>query len=242
MAFLRSLAAVLLLAAVGCSTGCAPPAPDLSPPEGWQAEGDRWWRVGVDTTGRFRDLETLGAMGIERQVLTYAADGRSAAGVGHRQVVRAVKQSLIRLYRNEPEVVDSLFEHVVAPKIALADFTGPLQPEVEALKRKGYKMLGSLFKEPRAALRLGTDVPVSYPDSLRALGVAGSVKMQVQLDAEGLPQTVQLLEGIHPVLDHIALTATTQMRWRPAYLMRKGNWKPIPAWVRFNVRFATGTR
>lgn len=214
---LRPLLCSLLLLLLLAPTACAPAEPDVpaGPPEGWQAEGDRWWRAGVDTARAFRNLEDLGQMGV--------AEGSSFE--------LAVKNSLIELFRNDPERIDSLFARFVAPKLAGGG-------DVEAFKREGYGALRTQFREPRTAKALGADIPVPYPDSLRQKQVSGAVRTQVYLDAEGQPQAVEVLEGVHPVLDAIALRATTEMRWSPAYHFRNGSWQAQPAWVRFNVRFA----
>ncbi len=226
------LAALLLLAA-GCE---AEEKADLALPSGWEQSGARAWRPAVDTTRAFRPLESLREMQIAGTDGTVLVPGRG--GVVESQVVQAVKRSLLPLYRNEPQIVDSLFDRFVLPELRQNPLqTGAAKPYVEQYRRRGYELIRSHFREPLAATRLGTDVPVVYPDSLSENGVAGSVRMQVFLDDEGVPQAIQLLEGVHPVLDAVALRATTEMRWRPAYLLRKGSWHAIPAWVRFNVAF-----
>lgn len=239
----------LLWMAAFLFAGCIQePGVAFGPPEGWQAAPAaqeagavprRWWQAGVDTSRAFRRLETLQEMGVDHRGLTYAAGVSVAAqgDVARPHFIEAVKRSLIRLYRNEPEVVDSLFERFVTPKIEAADLAGNTSEEVERFKREGYRLIGNNFQEPRTALRIGTDVPIAYPDSLREREVGGSVRTQVYLDAEGHPQAIELLEGVHPVLDQIAMEATARMRWRPAYLMRNGNWRPVPSWVRFNITF-----
>jgi outer membrane biosynthesis protein TonB len=71
--------------------------------------------------------------------------------------------------------------------------------------------------------------------------VAGTVRIQVYINEEGEPLTLQLLESVDPDLDGIAMRAMTQMRWRPTYTMRKGRWVAIPAWARLGVPFGEGT-
>ncbi len=242
---LRGLIVALLALVVwgpGCGSTYTP-----GPPEGWVGTGGettplRWWQAGVDTTGLFRDLETLPGMGIPEPTRTYSASGqlvRDAASF-EPAFAYAVKRSLIRLYRNQPEVVDSLFEAHVVPLIREADLQDgtALREQVETFKRTGYDALRKHFREARTLLRLGEDVPVVYPDSLREKGIGGDVRVQAYLDEEGVPQAIELIEGVHPVLDDLAMRATTQMRWQPAYLLQKGQWRPIPSWVRFRVRFA----
>jgi TonB family protein len=201
---------------------------EVGPPAGWEGTLTQWWKVDSDSAGLFRDLETLEAMGVS--TVQPLEEGRD-------RLAMAVKRSLIRLYRNGPEVVDSLFERAVTPRIRQATLSGSFQDQVEHFKKEGYRLIGNQFQEPRAALQLGKDVPVAYPDSLRRRHVEGRVQVQVRLDEQGNPRSVELIEGVHPVLDAIALRATTQMRWRPAYLMRSGNWRPVSSWVRFGLSF-----
>ena len=214
-----ALFVLALLTGIGLA-GCSGGAGGIpEPPEGWQHVDGRWWRAGVDTTQAFRDLSGAEAMGI--------TSGASAS------LTAAVQRELLPLYRNQPEVIDSLFERHVAEKLAEGE------GDVEEWKRRAYSSLRKNFREPLIATHLGSDIPVPYPDSLRSRGVTGKVTMQVRLDAEGRPQAIELIEPVHPALDAIAMQATTQMKWRPAYVMRNGRWRAIPSWVRFSVNFRT---
>lgn len=233
---ITSTAAVLSFAA------CRPePQAPAGPPEGWATDGDRWWRSSADTAAAFRDLETLQSMQVKGADLTYSADLALARdrGTATRQLARAVKVSLLPVLRNEPEVVDSLFERFVVPRIEEANFSRSPDDLVEQYKKEGYRILARHFREPRATKRLGTDVPITYPDSLREAGVTGRVKMQVRVDTAGAPVAVELLQSVHPVLDTIAMRAVTEARWQPAYLLRVGKSDPIPAWVRLDLNFQT---
>jgi len=231
---------VLILLGV-CVAGCIQEAVrETGLPEGWQGDAVRWWHSGADTVGVFRDLETLAAMNVSGSEVTYVASSQMAdQRASQRQwFERAVKQSLIRLYRNHPEVVDSLFERHVAPMLQEVTLSGNPQEEVQTFKQKGYAFLHrNYFQAPQTALQIGRDIEVPYPDELRKRQVAGTVRTQAYLNAEGEPLAVELLEGVDSELDAIAMRAVTQMRWRPAYLMRKGRWVPIAAWVRFTVKF-----
>lgn len=222
--------ALLLLSACGQSNQEFEPGP----PAGWQGEDGRWWQEGVDTSLAFRDMESFESMGVD-EMPTFAESGRISRGA----VAQSVKQSLINLYRNEPEVIDSLFIAHVVPDIRDAQLTSATE-DVDRLKKEGYRTLGRVFQEPRTSRRLGEDIQVAYPDSLRRAGVSGRVRMQVYIDEEGEPRAIKLIESVHPVLDDIAMKATTEMRWRPAYLLRRGNWNEIPSWSRFNINFASG--
>ncbi|MFK7847149.1 MAG: energy transducer TonB [Rhodothermales bacterium] len=221
--------------------GCTSEEPfEFGPPVEWEGVETTWWKIGQDTTHLFRDLETLEDMkvaGADDVYLTNAA--LTASRDARKQFAKAVKRSLIRMYRNEPAVVDSLFEKFLVPKIEEVKFTSDPVKDVETFKKTSYKLLSRHFREPRTRLDLGTDVIVVYPDSIRMQGIEGSVKLQVYLDDEGNPLTVELVDSVHPVLDQLALVATTEMRWLPAYVEHKRDWKPIPSWTRFRITFKT---
>ncbi len=221
--------------------GCSSQEPfNYGPPQDWEGIETTWWKAGQDTTGMFRDLETLESMEVTGSGDLYLANSGMTTGKDARnQFSKAVKRSLIRMYRNEPAIVDSLFEKFLAPKIQDVQFTNDPAKDVEDFKKRSYKLLSRHFREPRSRLELGTDVIVVYPDSIRQQGIQGSVKLQVFLDDEGNPLSVELVEGVHPVLDQLALVATTEMRWLPAYVEKKRDWDPIPSWTRFRITFKT---
>lgn len=236
---IKRLLRLLLFLVVVFLVGCAPEeTAETGPPDGWQAEGTRWWRTDVDTTGSFRDLETLdsmGALGADAQYL--ATPNLAQQRTSQRQwFKRAVKQSLIPLYRNQPEIVDSLFERHVTPMLEEVTLSTNPRAEVERLKRKSYQFLHkNYFQAPQTKLEIGSDIEL--PDALRKRQGAGAVRIQAYVNEEGEPLTLHLLEGVDPELDGMALRAMTEMRWRPAYTMRKGRWVAIPAWARFSVNF-----
>ncbi|MDX1741291.1 MAG: energy transducer TonB [Rhodothermales bacterium] len=235
----RTLALLVsLLMVAGCSSS---DSYRQGPPEGWVADGSRWFLLGLDTTGVYPDLTSLETMEVAGAELTYSATAALSRrrDVATRQLSRAVKQSLIALIRNEPHVVDSLFEKLVVPKLENADLSREPDQLVERYKKEAYRTLARHFREPRATVRLGSDVPVVYPDSLRQAGITGDVDLQVYVNEQGEPAAIELLQGVHPVLDDIAMSATTEVRWQPAYLLRVGKSYPIPSWLRYSVKFRT---
>ena len=86
-------------------------------------------------------------------------------------------------------------------------------------------------------MQLGIDIPVEVPDSLTTVAAGRAVSFQVFLSEKGEPQAIERLSGVHPVLDRVALLATTDMRWQPAYLLKGRKSVPVYAWVRYRVRF-----
>ena len=232
---------LLLVILIPLLSACTQEAPfTYDPPEGWIGDANRWWKPIDDTSTVFRPLNTLDEMGLIKDGVIYA--GTMEIAQSKEQVYarfeRAVKQSLIQLYRNDPETVDSIFIDVIEPIIGNVQFTEDPAKDVDTFKRKAYRLLSRHYREPRAKLELGTDVPIVYPDSIREQGISGSVGMQVFLNSEGEPQSIELLDSVHPVLDAIAMQATAQMLWMPAYTYNK-DWIPLPSYTRFRVRFDT---
>lgn len=228
------------IALIGCSDSEHIPT---SVPDGWESSDGRWWTAGIDTSEAFRHLETMDEMGIPgSHLLNLRLTGSSAVeqDLARRKIAQHVKVGLLPLYRNRPEVVDSLFEKYVYPKMADAPIKGDVQPVISRYKRDGYRILSRHFRAPHTLLKLGDDIPVPVPDSLVGTNLQGSVFMQVHIDSEGNPRAIEKLEGIHPVLDAIAMRATTRMRWQPAYVLRGGKAEPIASWARFRVNFSTG--
>lgn len=220
--------------------GCDAPAPiPIDPPRDWtsNAAGTRWWLAASDTSDTFRNLETLKDMGVRDAYLIDASMGAVSDDAARRKLMVLVKQSLLPLYRNQPDIVDSLFHQYVAPRMVDARVQGDVRPEIEKFKLSGYRILGRHFRAPWPLTKLGTDIPVSVPDSLQLPELNGTVFLQVRVDTSGLPVGIELIDGLHPVLDRIAMRATTDMRWQPAYAIRRGTSVPTPAWARFKVRF-----
>jgi hypothetical protein len=231
----------LLIASILLVAGCTGNSnPGLALPEGWVTDDtDRWWKSGADTALVFRDLETLQAMGIQMAPIVYDATVAlwGQAPVGEERLIHYVKQSLLPLFRNRPEVVDSLFDELVSPKIRELGSTADPGGAVAKFKRDGYRSIYRHFHEPRTVLRIGQDIMVDIPDSLAGTAAGRTESFQVYISMEGEPIAVELLSGIHPVLDRIALLATLQMRWQPAYLLKGRKSVPLEAWARFRIKF-----
>lgn len=184
---------------------------------------------GQENTGYYRNLETLDDMHLPSLSLP-KSDEKA-------QFQRAIQQSLIRLYRTNPELVDSLFEAHVIPGIDSFTRTEDFTKDVDTVKREAYQKLRRHIREPLTRLKLGTDVRVNYPSSLRQRGIGGEVVMQVYINEEGEPLGVKLIKSAHPDLIENALTAATQMRWTPAYIAESGKWIPATSWARFRINF-----
>lgn len=230
---IRLVGISFVLYGIGCQT-----TPSYTePPPDWQADDGRWWQADVDTAHALRDLQTFQDMGIPFEEVVFDANQppeRQPVRM-KRRVINDVKKELLPFFRHRPEVVDSLFEQFVAPTIrnSSAPKQANFDDTVERQKDRAYQVLRQHFAEPRARLTLGDEVPIVYPDSLRTAGIGGHVRMQVFLNDQGQPLAIELLEGVHPVLDKIALRAATQMRWEPTTL--EGT--PIRSWVRYSIHF-----
>ena len=227
----------VLLIWTGCQTQ---PQADLMLPASWIHDGEaRWWTEGADTLAAFKPMETLGDLDvvIDDIVFELGVPLAQQTRVNEASLLRYVKRALIPLFRNEPVIVDSLFEAYVAPKVRESAQTTDPAAAVSRFKREGYRIIARHFREPRTILALGTDVPVIVPDSLRFAGNGRAVEIQVRLSDTGEPVALRQLTEVHPVLDRIAMVATTRMRWQPAYVLSGQKAIAVPAWARFRVRF-----
>lgn len=218
---------------LGCGGGGDPAAP----PSGWQSADSRWWSEDVDSSEVFRDLDSLSAMGV-----TGTATMSPGGTVTQEQFQGAIKRSLVRLYRNNPTVIDSLFEEYASPQLEGVDLSGQVVGENGQLKSKildknqktAYEAITEYYREPQRQ----EDASLQYPDSLRQSEEAsGEVELQVHIDSTGSVNAVEVLEGVHPTLDAIAMRAATQTVWEPAYVLRDGEWRPQHAWARFSVNY-----
>ena len=239
----RSIATILvgLFLVAGCGGGSSPTAP----PDGWETSETRWWKSGVDTAQVFPNLDSLSTMGVIDQKMSAMRSGE----VTREQFNLAIKQSLLRLYRNNPTVVDSLFEKYAAPKLEGVDLSGEIVNQSGQLKEKilnknqksAYEAINEYFREPQ---RKKSPDDIIWPDSLRSEENAGIVKLQVHLTVEGEGENavsradaIEVISGTHPTLNKIAMKAATKATWQPAYTLKDGNWTPIESWVRFNIPF-----
>ena len=239
---LRLVAAATVFAAVLISVGgCMSPEDiSLEVPDGWSTDGTRWWQADIDTSVAFPDLETLNSMGIANlwrpdpqanSPAMYEDDAR-------KRLATLVKSSLIELFRNHPAIVDSLFELHVVPQMADVVLEGDVRPAVRKFQKEGYRTISRHFRQPFSITKLGVDVPLSYPDSLRAENIRGEVFLQIYISDTGEPIAIQKLDGVHPILDRIAILAVTEMRWQPAYVVDGLKSPPVPSWARYTIRFA----
>jgi len=233
----RWIATILtgFLFVLGCSGGGDPTAP----PSGWQTAEMRMWKEGVDTSEVFRNLEDLDVMGVTGGVQKVAP----GSNVSQTQFTAAIKRSLVKLYRNNPTAVDSLFEEYARPKVENADLSGEvmtdkgkLKPQLlQGNKKKAYEAITEYFREPQ---RQEAPSNITYPDSLRTDEEAsGEVELQVHIDTSGAVDAVEAIRSVHPTLDAIAMNAATRTSWEPAYVLDGQAWEPVQSWTRFSVPF-----
>lgn len=228
---MRFLLLLVFLAPLVMSGCASEPQTMTEPPEGWQADDLRWWRAGVDTSRAFRPMETFDDMGVPHSNERIIVSGRNqiTRTMLEAQMMNRVKDEFIELYRNNPEVVDSLYLAFIGPIIEKETITDAnFIDKRDDIKRRGYRVISRRFRAPQDVSVLGQDVPVVIPDSLAANGVSGTVRIQVYLNAEGTPQAVRVLDGVHPLLDRILLNAVTRMEFLPAYL----DGEPVDGWMR----------
>ncbi len=223
----------LLLVLAGCGGGGGSPT---EAPSGWNVSDDRIWKEGVDTSEVFQNFGSLSAMGVVEEEFAL-----SSGGVTQEQFENAIKQSLKKLYRTNPTLIDTLFERHAAPKLQDADLSGSvvkdgqLQPKLlNEYKNKAFKAIKDNYKSPTLKEPVEN---IAYPDSLRQNDVTGTVELQMHVDSTGAVNAIEVVQKVHPTLDKIAMVAATQTKWEPAYEMVDREWQPRPGWGRSPVPF-----
>ena len=213
---MRYLWILLIITGLGfssCSGG------DLGPPSGWTSDGaQKWWVAGTDTTGLFRDLETLESMGVR---LFEDVD-----------LGLSVQNRLLEFYRSNPEIVDSVFVEYGLPIVQRgAPDVEDRTVQREQLTTEAYRSMVDYYRDARPDPNV--DARIVYPDSLRNAGVTGRVEVQVYVNAEGQPVAMELLESVHPTLDALTMQAVTRMRWIHAGHAGVA----VPSWTRVSIPY-----
>lgn len=232
----------LLLALTGC--GSEESSNPAEPPEGWNTTETRWWKSGVDTSKAFRTMEDLEQMGIVPD--EFAID---QSGLSQSQFNNAIKRTLVKLYRNDPEAIDTLFTKYAIPVLEEADLSGEdvvtdggrLNSDLQTeFKNKAYEAINNHYREPRR--QEGQDLNIVYPESLRT--TSGRVELQVHLAVEGegseavaRPDAIKVLQSVQPTLDAIVMKAASQLTYQPAFVKKDGEWMPQDSWVRFGTTY-----
>jgi protein TonB len=71
-----------------------------------------------------------------------------------------------------------------------------------------------------------------YPDLAAQAHVQGVVILEVLVDTEGMPSSMNVLRSV-PLLESAAIEAVRQWRWNPYRLLDR----PVPFWVTVTVNF-----
>ena len=222
------LALALLLSASACTSGDGDALP-----EGWLQSGDLYYRADVDTTGLFPDLDSVESMGVvPADSLT---DQRDRAG----WVERNLKRRMLVLYRNNPHLVDSVFNSRVPDMIASRNLSNELIPVVDEMEKPVRDALLQGFYPPSPLRKLGAEIPVPFPDSIRAQIDGARVKTQVAIGPDGFADAVQILEPVQPTLERIAVGVIAQQKWNAGYvtITNTNRRERAPSWVRYNILF-----
>ena len=216
-----ALALAALLSAAAPLAGCAEPGPPAAPPEGWAAEGDRWWVPGTDTSAAFRDLSTVEAMGVAR-------DGS--------EFVRWTQEKMTDLYRTNPEVVDSVFGAEFLPVVEAGVPSGDdYGAEAEGLVNR---VKTDFFQRYNPSRTLPREDVLAVPDSLAA--VSGRVVVQVYLSPEKEPLAVEVVEGTGTGLDRIVMRRAIESEYTDAWVRKRAGQSAgvnVPNWVRVTNTF-----
>ena len=215
------LAPAALLAALALAA-CAEPGPPATPPEGWTAEGDRWYLPGTDTDAAFRDLSSVGAMGVVRE--------------DEPEFVQWFQRQMEELYRTNPEVVDSVFGAEFLPSVR----DGIPAGDDYATASTGLvrRVQGEFYQRYNPAQFTAPAETAALPDSLA--GASGEVVVQVYVNEAKEPVAVRLLEGTGTGLDAIAMRRAVEGTFTDAWVRRTAGQSAgtnVPNWVRVTTRF-----
>jgi len=77
------------------------------------------------------------------------------------------------------------------------------------------------------------EVKFKYPESMRMLGISGTVHLQLLIDKEGIVRNVVQMDSLYPVLDKVAFEKAWEVKFAPA-MQRE---KPVMVWYGFPVEF-----
>ena len=211
--------AALLLVFLGFLSAACGGQADLGPPDGWAGDGaGRWWRTDADTTGAFRDLQTLESMGVR---VFEEVD-----------LAPSVQNRMLEFYRTNPEIVDSVFVEHGLPVVERGDPTIADRTDLrERLVTDAYREMVRYYRDARQDPEVR--IEKVYPDSLRERGVTGQVEVQIRVNAEGEPVAIEKLSGVEPTLDALAMQAVTKMRWVHAGFMGEA----VPSWTRVTITY-----
>lgn len=231
----RSLGSTFLVAVLLFAAGCG--GEDITaPPDGWETNGDRWWRAEADTAEAFRDFSDMQAMGILEDVESQMAiEGGQVSG---EDFLKAVKRELGDFYKSNPALIDSLFNQYAVEALGTEPRTGTVEDTLDASVQQARRVLDDYYQRPQVEERSG----VTYPRDLYEQGVEGNVELQVRVNPEGEPVAIRVVESAHPELDAIAMRSAALMQASPARVRYAQNeeWEDIHGWIYFDVPFQVG--
>ncbi len=230
-----SIICAALLAVLLVAVGCGEEDP-TAPPDGWETDGDRWWRAEADTAEAFRDQSSMQAMGIlDEDDEELAVEGDQVSG---EVFIKGVKRGLGDFYKSNPAIIDSLFEEYAVPELGTDSRSGEVEEAVQEAVQQARNLLDDYYKRPQVQEQEN----ITYPRDLYEQGVEGNVELQVRVNASGEPIAIRVVESVHPELDAIAMRSAALMRSSPARVRysQDDEWEDIEGWIHFDVPFQAG--
>lgn len=108
----------------------------------------------------------------------------------------------------------------------LPDFRGPWLPEPQVWQDTGFVTSSA---PPTLISRAKPD----YPEIARRAGLEGTVLVHVLVGPNGRVRAVDVIQGVHPLLDKAAVAAAMKCRFEPA----RQREVPVRAWMAMPFRF-----
>jgi protein TonB len=131
-------------------------------------------------------------------------------------------------------VMDSVVNKNVAEEIDSIGYTTPVTDEIEEQEPFTFVEEPPMFPGGDKALLKFIAENTVYPAEALENGIMGKVFIKFAVSAEGSVNRLEVMRGVHPLLDKEALRVVSALpKWKPG----RQNGKAVPVWYRVPVAF-----
>jgi TonB family protein len=103
-------------------------------------------------------------------------------------------------------------------------YTGGAKQNFQAVRAASVTTQPSVMKRPKKP---------RFPKDLLDMGIEGSVVLLVEVSRDGSTRNVEVLKGLHPVLDKLAVANVKEFTWRPAEI----DGQPVDLKIRYSFKW-----
>jgi len=130
------------------------------------------------------------------------------------------------------DLIDSVRNRNVSDTVTVFNDPNPVIP-AEPEPRNFVEEMPTFPGGSEALLRL-ISVSIKYPQEAVDNGIQGRVTLRFVVSSDGSVKRVEILRGVHPVLDKEAIRVVSALpKWKPG----KQNGKAVPVWFSVPVNF-----